>query len=173
MSCRGRSMSDRLSQALALLAAYALASGCVPTALASVEIPAVFAQAETFRPRSNPSAKATDLSGTMGLLVRAGLLVIGTILAIAGSYFGLFSLMLRQGSWPLNAFAISSICGVSTFFVLLLALFWDQIQLPFGSGFVANLPRLIVIALMIVVDLVIWSYHRAQARKLRAGESFQ
>ena len=159
----------RVSPALFLAAAFALAMNPSPSPASGWFVP-VWAQVpEPFKTKLSSGSRPIVANPMSDKVLRGGLLAIAVMFSVAGSYFGLFPLMIRQQVWPLNAFAIASICAVVSFFGLLLGLFWEELRLSSGTGFVDNSPRLILIALMLAIVLAIWGHRRGQARKIRAA----
>lgn len=139
---------------------------------AAAGTPFVFAQSEGFRPPSSFAAPKAKTNRTTELIVRAGILAALSLLIAALSYYGLFPLLLRQGSLPLNAFAIATITATTSFFLLLLGLFWDDLQPPIkigSGGWTDHLVRVFIIATMLGLDLTAWGFRRSRAREIRAA----
>lgn len=142
-----------------------------PAAIAApTDIPLVFAQAVRQPTTTAPAKKA--INRTTDLIIRGASVLGLTILLAACSYFGLYPWLLRSGTLPLDAFAIATMVATSSFFLLTLGLWWNDLQFSFkigGGGWTEHLLRLSIILLMFVVNLGIWGYNRSRAKAIRAG----
>jgi hypothetical protein len=135
-----------------------------------VPIPPLFAQAEGVKPAAAKPVVKKSIN-RVTLLIRAAAVAGFTMLLAACSYLGLFPWLIRQRTLPLNAFAIATIVTSTSFFILILCLFWKELQIlsTTGSpGWIDNLPWLFIILLMLVINIAVWSYHRSAAKKIRA-----